>query len=53
VVVETAGIYSRGMTIIDQRGLIERRPPNCDVLWDVDADSAFALIVEAIGHFSR
>jgi len=53
VVVETAGIYSRGMTIIDQRGLIERRPPNCDVLWNVDADGAFEIIVEAIGHFSR
>jgi len=53
VVVETAGVHTRGMTIIDQRGLIERRPPNCDVLWDVDAATAFAVIVEAIGHFSR
>ncbi|MHB1130152.1 MAG: nucleoside hydrolase [Ilumatobacteraceae bacterium] len=53
VVVETAGAYTRGMTVIDQRGLIERQPPNCDVLWDIDADSAFAVIVEAIGHFSR
>jgi inosine-uridine nucleoside N-ribohydrolase len=53
VVVETAGVYTRGMTVIDQRGLIERLPPNCDVQWDVDADAAFGVIVEAIGHFSR
>lgn len=53
VVVETAGLHTRGMTVIDQRGLIERLPPNCDVMWDVDADAAFAVIVEAIAHFSR
>ena len=53
VVVETSGVYSRGMTIIDQRGLIERLKPNCDVLWDVDADAAFDVIIEAIIHFSK
>ena len=53
IVVETAGVYSRGMTIIDQRGLVERLPPNCDVLYDVDADAAFGVIVVAVGHFSR
>lgn len=53
VVVETAGMYTRGMTIIDQRGLIERQSPNCDVLWDIDADAAFAIIAEAIGYFSK
>jgi inosine-uridine nucleoside N-ribohydrolase len=53
VVVETAGVFTRGMTIIDQRGLIERLPPNCDVLWGVDSDAAFDVIVEAIGYFSR
>ena len=53
VVVETGGIYSRGKTIIDQRGLLERQAPNCDVLWNVDADAAFEIIVEAIGHFSK
>ena len=53
VVVETSGVYSRGMTIIDQRELLERQPPNCDVLWDVDDEAAFAVIVEAIGYFSK
>ncbi len=52
VVVETSGVHSRGMTIIDQRGLIERLPPNCEVLWSIDADAAFEIIVEAIGYFS-
>ncbi|MFA5774178.1 MAG: nucleoside hydrolase [Ilumatobacteraceae bacterium] len=53
VVVETAGVLTRGMTVIDKRGLVERLPPNCDVPWDVDADAAFAIIVESIGHFSK
>ena len=53
VVVETSGVYSRGMTIIDQRGLIERLKPNCDVLLDVDADAAFEVFIEAIMHFSK
>jgi inosine-uridine nucleoside N-ribohydrolase len=53
VVVETAGIFTRGMTVIDQRQLIERLEPNCDVLASVDADRAFDAIVDAIAHFSR
>lgn len=53
VVVETHGLHTRGMTLIDQRTLVERPEPNCDVLMDVDADSAFAVITEAIAHFSH
>ena len=52
VVIETAGDHTRGMTLIDERALIERRPPNCDVLTHVDADAAFDVIVAAIAHFS-
>lgn len=48
VVVETRGEHTAGMTVIDRRHLIERAPPNCDVLVDVDADAAFALILDAI-----
>ncbi|MFM9112613.1 MAG: nucleoside hydrolase, partial [Actinomycetota bacterium] len=51
VVVETSGEFTRGMTLIDQRGLIERLDPNCTVQWDVDAQSAFVVIVEAIAAF--
>jgi inosine-uridine nucleoside N-ribohydrolase len=53
VVVETAGDHTRGMTLIDERALIERRPPNCAMLTHVDADEAFDVIVEAIASFSR
>lgn len=52
VVVETSGEFTRGMTLIDQRGLIERLDPNCTVQWDVDAQAAFDVIVEAIATFS-
>ncbi len=53
VVVETSGEHTRGQTLIDQRHLLERQAPNCEVLTGVDADSAFAVIVGAIESFSR
>lgn len=53
VTVETSGALTTGMTLIDMRGLIERLAPNCDVTWDVDADAAFAVIVDSIAAFSR
>lgn len=52
VVVETAGEHTAGMTVIDERRLIERPTPNCQVLVDVDDDAAFALVIEAITRFS-
>ncbi len=53
VVVETTGDHTRGMTVIDQRHLVERPAPNCEVLTRVDADGAFDLVADAIAHFSR
>ena len=53
VVVETRGELTMGMTLIDQRGLIEREAPNCTVQWDVDAETAFDVIVAAIAAFSK
>lgn len=52
VAIETAGRITAGMSLIDSRGLIERPPPNCQVQETVDADGAFAVITEAIAHFS-
>jgi inosine-uridine nucleoside N-ribohydrolase len=46
--IETTGTLTRGMTVIDRRTLVERPPPTCDVLVRVDADAAFAVIVDAI-----
>jgi inosine-uridine nucleoside N-ribohydrolase len=48
VVIETTGEHTAGMTVIDERLLLDRSAPNCEVLVDVDADAAFAVIVEAI-----
>jgi inosine-uridine nucleoside N-ribohydrolase len=53
VAVETAGALTRGMTVIDRRTLIERPPPNCDVLTQIDADAAFAIILDTIASFSH
>ena len=53
VTVETRGRYTRGMTVIDQRRLLERSASNCTVIDRIDADGGFAVIDEAIAHFSR
>jgi inosine-uridine nucleoside N-ribohydrolase len=52
VAVETVGEHTRGMTVIDQRTLIERPEPNCDRLTGIDADAAWAVVTEAIANFS-
>jgi inosine-uridine nucleoside N-ribohydrolase len=52
VAVETTGTLTRGMTVIDERRLVERPAANCDVLNEVDADAAFDAILAAIVHFS-
>jgi inosine-uridine nucleoside N-ribohydrolase len=53
VVVETQGRHTRGMTLVDMRDQREVPAPNCDVLMDVDAVEGFAIMTEAIAHFSR
>ncbi|HZX54692.1 MAG TPA: nucleoside hydrolase [Ilumatobacteraceae bacterium] len=53
VVVETAGEHTRGMTVIDQRSLVDRPEPNCDRLTHLDSDAAWDVVTEAIGYFSR
>ncbi len=53
VVVETAGEHGRGQTVIDRRNLREVPAANCEVQTAVDADGGFAVITEAIAHFSR
>ena len=51
--VETSGELTRGMTVIDERRLLGRSAPNCEVLIDVDDQPVFDLLVDAIAHFSR
>ncbi len=52
VAVETVGEHTRGMTVVDQRALKDRPPPNTDVLMTVDVDRAFALITETVASFA-
>ena len=52
VAVETAGVHTRGMTVIDNRRLHERPEPTCHVLEHIDADAAFAVLIDAIAHYS-
>ena len=52
VAVETRGRHTVGMTLIDERTLLERPDPNCAVLTSLDADAAFDVVVQAIASFS-
>jgi inosine-uridine nucleoside N-ribohydrolase len=51
VVVETAGLHTRGMTVVDRRPLVELRAPTARVLDHVDADAAFGVITAAAASF--
>jgi inosine-uridine nucleoside N-ribohydrolase len=53
VVVETQGEHTRGMTLIDQRLLLERPAPNCTLQTGIDAEAGFDVVIEAIANFSR
>lgn len=53
VVVELNGTHTRGMTVVDQRDLKEVLAPNCDVLWTIEHEPAFDLMIDAIAHFSH
>jgi inosine-uridine nucleoside N-ribohydrolase len=48
VAVEIDGTLTRGMTVIDDRHVLSRTKVNTRVLETIDADAAFAIIVDAI-----
>lgn len=52
VEVETNGLRTAGMTIIDQRDLREVPPGNCQWQTSVEADAAWQVVVDSIAHFS-
>jgi hypothetical protein len=39
--------------VVDQRDLKEVLDPNCDVLWTIQDEPAFDLLIDAIAHFSH
>lgn len=49
VVVETRGLHTSGMTVIDRRDITDRHAPNVHVLERVDADAAWRLVLDALG----
>lgn len=51
--VMVTGEHTRGMTVVDQRTLVDRPAANCTVLTDVDADAAWEVTIEAIAAGSR
>lgn len=53
VVIELTGTHTRGLTLVDQRDLREVKEANCDVLETIDAEAAFAVMTDAIAHFSK
>ncbi len=53
VAIETRGELTRGMTVIDERRILEREPANCEVLTSVDAAAGFDLLVDAVAYFSH
>jgi inosine-uridine nucleoside N-ribohydrolase len=51
--IETTGTLTRGMTVIDRRGLVaEQAAPNCDVVDDVQTAAAWDVVIDAIASFS-
>ena len=46
--VELAGQFTRGMTVVDERTLRRRDPPNAEVAYRIDADAALDTVYEAV-----
>jgi inosine-uridine nucleoside N-ribohydrolase len=51
--IELTGSLTRGMTVIDERDVVDQPPATCDVLTHVDHGAAFGVIVDAITAFAR
>jgi inosine-uridine nucleoside N-ribohydrolase len=52
VALESHGEHTRGMTLIDQRQYSKPVAPNCDVVWGVEDEPAFDVLIEAIQFFA-
>ena len=52
VALESHGEHTRGMTLIDRRQYSKPVAPNCDVVWGVDDEPAFDVLIEAIRFFA-
>ncbi len=48
VAIETVGVHTAGMTVVDRRDVSDREPPNVRVLEQVDADAAWDVVFDAL-----
>ncbi len=46
--VELVGEWTRGMTVVDERTLRRRDLPNADVAYEIDAEAAMEVVLEAV-----
>lgn len=49
--VELAGTLTRGMTVVDERTTRRRDPANAEVAYQIDAERAMSVIVEALLNY--
>jgi inosine-uridine nucleoside N-ribohydrolase len=52
VVIELTAEHTRGMTLVDRRQYSKPVAPNCDVVWGVEDEPAFDVLIEAIRFFA-
>jgi inosine-uridine nucleoside N-ribohydrolase len=48
VVIELFGRHTRGMTLVDERGVTDAEPPNAQVGYAADAEGILGLLLEAL-----
>ncbi|HJM00288.1 MAG TPA: nucleoside hydrolase, partial [Acidimicrobiales bacterium] len=51
VTVETEGVYTRGMTVVDQRGWGDQ-PLNCEVAYEIDRDRGMQIFLETMETYT-
>lgn len=52
VAVELSGHLTRGMTVVDERGVKETQPANTTVAYHLDAAAAFDLLLKTINRYA-
>ena len=46
--IELSGEWTRGMTVVDERTLRRRDPPNTEVAYEIDAEAAMEVVLESV-----
>lgn len=53
VMVETAGVYSRGLTLADMRMRHRGKNANCHVLLEIDREKFYAKVIQSLRSYSK